>query len=317
MFPELFDSYLRSPIPERAVSRRIADIRILDIKTYAGGSFRHIDDDTYGGGAGAVLRARPVLSALRAALTDDQPEPGPVAPSAPPAPVPDAEGPSPAPDTPLSPSVYSGNRRRIIAALTPVGRLYDQQTAERYQHLDHLILICGHYEGLDERIYHHVDERISIGDYILTGGELASQVVMDSILRLLPGVLRAASTADESFSSRTDFNSGSGLPESIPAEGAGACPSGKTVSAIFSGDRSLLEYPQYTRPADLDGDKVPSVLLSGDHEAIRRWRLKESLRATLQWRPDLLAAHPLTEEEQRLLAEIRQEETPSAASSTP
>lgn len=249
MFPELFGSYLLSPIPKRAADRGIAEIRLIDIKDYSGGSFRHIDDDTYGGGAGAVLRAKPVLAALQAAQAGD----------------------------------HSG--RRVTAALTPVGRPYDQQTAERYCHLDHLILICGHYEGMDERIYHHVDERISIGDYILSGGELASQVVMDSILRLLPGVLRPASTADESFTAP------------VPTQDEGSLR-----------DAGLLEYPQYTRPADLDGDRVPSVLLSGDHEAIRIWRLKESLRATLRWRPDLLARHPLSEEERRLLAEIEEEQ---------
>lgn len=308
MFPDMFGSYLQSPIPKRAADRGIADIHIIDIKQYAGGSFRHIDDDTYGGGAGAVLRAKPVLAALQAALAEEEKCPD----------IPARENPNsgssfltnsseftPAirntesssqsgTDISRRQSPDNNSQKRTIAALTPVGRLYDQQTAERYSHLDHLILICGHYEGMDERIYHHVDERISIGDYILSGGELASQVVTDSILRLLPGVLRAASTADESFTSTARK---SAAPSSREGSGFLSC----------SSDKGLLEYPQYTRPADLEGDQVPSVLLSGDHESIRRWRLKESLRATLQWRPDLLAAHHLTAEEEQLLADIRQE----------
>ena len=234
MFPELFDSFLAGPIARRAAERGIADIRVVDIKDYAGGCYRHIDDSTYGGGAGMVMRAQPVLAALQAAGAAD--------------------------------AKHSGC---IVSALTPVGRLYRQETAVRYAHLEHLILICGHYEGMDERIYAHADERISIGDYILSGGEFAAQVVIDSVLRLLPGVLRGESTAEESF-----------------------------------GERGLLEYPQYTRPADLDGDKVPEVLLSGNHEEIRRWRLRESLRATLRERPDLLDPARLTDEERELLKEL-------------
>lgn len=251
MFPEIFDSYFSSPIPRRAMDRKAAEISVVDIKQYAGGSFRHIDDDTYGGGAGAVLRAKPILEALKSVLTS-------------------------CPTSTTSDSSLSNTKSTRIVALTPVGHLYSQHAAVQYCKLDHLVLICGHYEGMDERIYSHVDDRISIGDYILSGGELAAEVVIDSILRLLPGVLRAASTLEESFS--------------------GSSASG-----------GLLEYPQFTRPADLDGDHVPEVLLSGDHEAIRLWRLKESLRATLRWRPGLLSGRVLSAEEQQLLNEIREE----------
>ena len=134
---------------------------------------------------------------------------------------------------------------------------------------DEIVLLCGHYEGMDARIFRYIDREISIGDYVLTGGELASQVIVDSILRLLPGVLRAASTENESF------------------------------------ENGLLEYPQYTQPADFEGDKVPEVLLSGNHEKIRKWRLKESLRLTLERRPDLLEGREFTEEEKEILEEIR------------
>lgn len=214
VFPDLFDSVRNEPVVRRALDQGIAELEIVDIKKFAGGSFRHIDDSPFGGGPGMVLRPGPVVDALESVRTPDS----------------------------------------YVAALTPSGRTYDQKAAHRFASCPHLILIAGHYEGFDERIFKHVDERISIGDYILTGGELPALVVMDSVIRLLPGVLRAESTREESF------------------------------------ENGLLEYPQYTQPADFRGDKVPDVLLSGNHEAIRRWREEESLRITQELRPDLLIA---------------------------
>ena len=249
MFPEMFESFLSGPLPSRAKEKGIARIRIMDIKEYAGGCYRHIDDSTFGGGAGMILRAKPVYDALDAALSADAPQKGA---------APDASE----EDWDDGPGGSTGYKDTIIAALTPVGVPYCQKTAERYAKLDHLILICGHYEGMDERIYSRVDERISIGDYVLSGGEIAAQAVADSVLRLLPGILREESTEEESFCGR-----------------------------------GFLEYPQYTRPADLDGERVPEVLLSGNHEEIRKWRLRESLRATLRYRPDLMEGMVLTEEE--------------------
>lgn len=212
VFPGIFDSVRNEPVIRRALEQNLAELEIVDIKKFAGGSFRHIDDSPFGGGAGMVLRPGPVLDAL---------------------------------DAVRGPNSY-------VAALTPSGRKYDQKTAHRFAACSHLILIAGHYEGFDERIFRHVDALISIGDYILTGGELPAIVVMDSVVRLLPGVLRAESTKEESF------------------------------------ENGLLEYPQYTQPADFRGDKVPDVLLSGNHEAIRKWREEESLRITRERRPDLL-----------------------------
>ena len=285
MFPELFDSFLAGPIARRAAERGIAGIRVVDIKDYAGGCYRHIDDSTYGGGAGMVMRAQPVLDALQAAIgtkasasssmkntADGEGQRGNACSAPGKGSADTVSGDGEAEVEGALACAFTGGREpsgTCIAALTPVGRLYRQETAVRYAHLEHLILICGHYEGMDERIYAHADERISIGDYILSGGEFAAQVVIDSILRLLPGVLRGESTAEESF-----------------------------------GERGLLEYPQYTRPADLDGDKVPEVLLSGNHEEIRKWRLRESLRATLRERPDLLDPARLTDEERELLKEL-------------
>ncbi len=212
IFPEMFGDFLKEPVIARALSRNIAQIEITDIKEYAGGSFRHIDDDPYGGGAGMVMRCGPVLDAL---------------------------------DSVRTPGSYT-------AVMTPAGRKYTQNTARQFSKLDHLILVCGHYEGLDERILDHADGVFTIGDYVLTGGELPAKVVMDSVIRLLPGVLRAEATQEESF------------------------------------EQGILEHPQYTKPADWKGEKIPEVLLSGNHEKIRQFRQQEALRITRERRPDLL-----------------------------
>ena len=246
MFPQLFDGFLQSPVVQRAIRRESLELAIVDIKEFAPGSFRHIDDSPFGGGAGMVMRCQPVLDALRHVRGEGGPqrEGGPKG---------------------------EGGPQAVTVALSPAGTVFNQKTARRYKDLDHLILICGHYEGMDERIYRHVDEELSIGDYILTGGEIAAMAVADAVIRLLPGALRDKSTEEESF------------------------------------ENGLLEYPQYTQPAVFEGEAVPEVLLSGNHEKIRRWRLKESLRRTLERRPDLLAGRILTEEEEEILRELRSE----------
>ena len=239
MFLQMFDSYLQGPVLQRAIRKESLKIEIIDIKDFAPGSYRHIDDSPFGGGAGMVMRCQPVLDALRYAQgTGDG-------------------------------STQSGTA--VSAAMTPAGRRFDQKTARRYAKLDHLILICGHYEGMDERIYRHVDEQISIGDYILTGGEIAAMAVSDAVIRLLPGAIREGSTSEESF------------------------------------ENGLLEYPQYTQPAVYEGEAVPEVLLSGHHEKIRKWRLRESLRRTLLMRPDLLEQREMTAEEAEILEELAKE----------
>lgn len=236
MFPQMFDSFLQGPVVQRAVRKGSLEIEVVDIKEFAPGSYRHIDDSPFGGGAGMVMRCQPVLDALRSAENG---------------------------------GVKAG--ASVSAAMTPAGQPFVQKTARRYAELDHLILICGHYEGMDERIYRHVDEQISVGDYILTGGEIAAMAVSDAVIRLLPGAIRGESISEESF------------------------------------ENGLLEYPQYTQPAVYEGEAVPEVLLSGNHAMIRRWRLKESLRKTLEKRPDLLEGRELTEEERDLLEEIRKD----------
>lgn len=232
IFPEEFQDFQRKPIVARAVSRGLLTIEIIDIKDFASGSFRHIDDSPFGGGAGMLMRCEPVFGALRSVHTEDS----------------------------------------WTILTSPAGKPYTQQRARQLAGMEHLILLCGHYEGMDARIEEAADEAISVGDYVLTGGELPAMVIMDSIARLL-GTIREASTEEESY------------------------------------EQGLLEYPQYTRPADFEGRQVPEVLLSGHAERIRRWRLKESLRRTLAVRPDLLQQRALSSEEKELLEEIREEES--------
>jgi tRNA (guanine37-N1)-methyltransferase len=241
IMPELFGSFLQAPVIDRAIRNGVLEVKIIDIREYAPGSFRHIDDSPFGGGAGMVMRCQPVLDALRSVRGSAE-----------------------------SGSAVS-SRSTIVAALSPAGRQFTQKQAHRLSELDHLILICGHYEGMDERIYRHVDEEISIGDYVLTGGEIAAMAVSDAVIRLLPGALRSESTSEESF------------------------------------ENGLLEYPQYTQPAVYEGEAVPEVLLSGNHARIRHWRLKESLRRTLERRPDLLEGRQFTEEEIALIEEIKKD----------
>jgi len=215
--PEMFESLGQDHVIERAHRLDRLKLQVVDIRSFADGCFRKVDDSPYGGGARMILRIDPVMKAVESVRSADE-EPG----------------------------------RVCVAALAPVGETYCQHIASQLAQLDHLILICGHYEGMDARIYSHVDRIISVGDYVLSGGEIAAMAIADSTVRLLPGVLRRQSLQEESFS------------------GAG------------------LEYPQYTRPADYNGEKVPQVLLSGDHEAVARWRKEQAQALTRQLRPDLL-----------------------------
>lgn len=193
---------------------------------------RHVDDEPYGGGQGMLLRAQPIYDTI---------------------------------------DKIDANNPRVIL-LDPAGKTFDQSYAEELAQEDELIFICGHYEGYDERIKQLVTDEISLGDFVLTGGELAAMTIVDATVRLIPNVIgKEASHQDDSFSS------------------------------------GLLEYPQYTRPYDFRGMTVPDVLMSGHHENIRRWRLEESLRKTYLRRPDLLEKYPLNQEESDLLAKIKEE----------
>jgi tRNA (guanine37-N1)-methyltransferase len=231
LFPAMIEGPLGASIPGRIQERGLVTIRVHDLRDWGLGRHRTVDDATYGGGAGMVMRPEPVAAAL-AALR----QPG-----------------------------------SLAILLDPAGEVYRQARAVELAEHDHVILLCARYEGVDERIRSMVDLELSIGDYVLTGGELGALVVIDSVIRLLPGAIDAESTAEESFT------------------------------------HGLLEYPQYTRPASFEGEEVPAVLVSGDHGAVRRWRLKESLRRTLERRPDLLDGRAATSEELRLLDELAEE----------
>ena len=233
IFPNLLDSPLQEGIIRRAVAAGKISVNIHDIREFALDRHAMTDDRPFGGGEGMVMKPEPIAGAL-AAIAAEKP----------------------------------GGR---VVFLSPQGGTYTQETAERLAGHQHLILLCGRYEGVDERIRtNYVDEEVSIGDYILTGGELAAMVLVDSVTRLLPGVLGCNDSAgNETFSS------------------------------------GLLKNPQYTRPREFEGHPVPEVLLSGDHAAIAEWRLVTAVRQTLAKRPELLARTVFSEEELRLLKKNR------------
>jgi tRNA (guanine37-N1)-methyltransferase len=231
LFPEMVAGPLAASIPGRILERGLAVVRVHDLRTWGLGRHRSVDDAPYGGGAGMVLRPEPVAGALAALRRADS----------------------------------------TVILLDPAGEPFRQARAEDFSARSHLVLLCPRYEGVDERIRAMVDVELSIGDYVLTGGELAALVVVDAVLRLLPGAIEAASLEDESFS------------------------------------HGLLEYPQYTRPPIFAGRGVPDVLVSGDHGAVRRWRIRESIRRTLARRPELLEQRAWTAEEELLLVEARRD----------
>lgn len=212
LFPGMLEGPLSESIPGRIQERGLADIRIHDLRQWGLGRHRSVDDAPYGGGAGMVLRPEPVAAALDALRRDGS----------------------------------------MAILLDPGGEVFRQERAAALAAMAHLILLCPRYEGIDERIRELVDLELSIGDYVLSGGEPAALVVIDAVTRLLPGAIDDASTVEESFSA------------------------------------GLLEYPQYTRPADFRGAGIPDVLVSGNHEAVRRWRHAAALERTRRRRPDLL-----------------------------
>lgn len=261
LHPDLCYGPLEEAILGRAREKGLVDIRVVNIRAFATGRHQVTDDYPYGGGAGLVLKPEPIFRAVDHAVRQ-----GPFAAAVPP-------GGLVAP--PAGPRVL---------LMDPTGRRFDQGYARELAQAEHLIFICGRYEGFDERVRRLATDEISIGDFVLTGGELAALVIIDAVCRLVPGVLGdEQSAADDSFAT------------------------------------GLLEGPQYTRPPVFRGLAVPPVLLSGDHGAIARWRRKEALRRTLLRRPDLLATARLSPEDLRLLAEVRAEEglSPGSEGGTP
>ncbi|MCI0398516.1 MAG: tRNA (guanosine(37)-N1)-methyltransferase TrmD [Chloroflexi bacterium] len=251
LFPEMFSSYLAASILQRAQEVGLLAVHLHNIRDYAAGKHRVTDEPPYGGGGGMVLKPEPIFAAVEAVLERGRQGDRETR----------RQGDSPSPPLPLSPSPP-------LILLTPQGRLFNQRVAQELAGREWLVLICGRYEGLDERVRQHlVTDEISIGDYVLTGGELAAMVVVDAVARLIPGVLGAADAAQED-----------------------------------SHATGLLEGPHYTRPESFRGWTVPEVLRSGHAANIARWRREQALRRTWQRRPELLLAAALTEEDRQFLA---------------
>ncbi len=238
LFPGILAGPLNESILKRAREKGLLDVSLRNIRDYTEDKHKTADDSPYGGGAGMVLKPDPIFRAFEAMKAE---HPG---------------------------------EEFLTLLLSPQGRILDQRRAEELSgERRRIVLLCGHYEAVDERVIDGlVDEELSIGDYVLTGGELAAVVVIDAAARLLPGVL-----GDEESAYRDSFGDG------------------------------LLDHPHYTRPAEFRGSKVPEVLLSGNHAEIEKWRRRESLRATLMKRPDLLKTAELTEEDKKVLEELKQE----------
>lgn len=235
LFPGMFDSPLRESILGRAIEKGLVEVRTVNIRDFAMDKHQVVDDTPYGGGQGMVMKVEPIARAIEWVKAQN----------------------------PSARTIY----------LTPQGKQFNHEMARTLSSRSHLILLCGRYEGVDERVREiFVDEEISIGDYVLTGGELAAMVLIDAVSRLLPGVLGSDRSAEE--------------------------------DSFF---HSLLEYPQYTRPFNFRGSEVPAVLLSGNHSEILLWRRREALKQTAVRRPDLLAGASLSEEDKKLLREFDKE----------
>ena len=232
IFPEMFEGILQHSIVKRSIEKGIVEIHVHDFRVFSQNKHKKVDDYSYGGGAGMILSLQPIVDCLRSLPQINQ-------------------------------------AHKIITS--PIGKTYTQAKAKELSMVEHLVIICGHYEGVDDRITSYVDEEISIGDYILTGGEVAAMTIVDSVVRLLKDALgNEESTREESF-------------------------------------EGLLEYPQYTRPEAFEGRNVPEILLSGDHEKIRQYRRFQSLKRTYTLRPDLLDKASLSKEDLEMLESIKKE----------
>ncbi|WP_277630163.1 tRNA (guanosine(37)-N1)-methyltransferase TrmD [Atopococcus tabaci] len=236
LFPDMFSGPLSYSIMSRAIEKGILEVGFTDFRQFGKGKHQHVDDTPYGGGAGMLLKPEPIFESVDQ-INAEHPE----------------------------------TKKRVIL-VDPAGKPFDQQMAEELSKEEHLVFICGHYEGYDERIRTLVTDEISLGDYVLTGGELAAMVIMDATVRLIPGVLGNQTSVE------TDSHSS-----------------------------GLLEHPHYTRPPEYRGMKVPEVLMSGNHALIEEWRDKESLKRTWQRRPDMLEGASLTEQQKTWIQEWEKE----------
>lgn len=232
LFPEMIEGMLNQSILKRAIEKKIIEVNIINFRDFSTNKHSTVDDYAYGGGAGMLISVEPIHLAMKTIPNIDK--------------------------------AY-----KILTS--PSGNVYNQNRAEKLSKLDHIVIVCGHYEGIDNRILDYIDEEISIGDYVLTGGEIPACAIIDSIARLVPGVISDESIVGESFT------------------------------------MGLLEYPQYTRPYEYDGKKVPDVLVSGHHANIKKWQRYQSLKKTYEARPELLGNIALTNEDIKMLEEIKNE----------
>ena len=232
LFPEMIEGMLNQSILKRAIEKKIIEVNIINFRDFSTNKHSTVDDYAYGGGAGMLISVEPIHLAMKTIPNIDK--------------------------------AY-----KILTS--PSGNVYNQNKAEKLSKLDHIVIVCGHYEGIDNRILDYIDEEISIGDYVLTGGEIPACAIIDSIARLVPGVISDESIVGESFT------------------------------------MGLLEYPQYTRPYEYDGKKVPDVLVSGHHANIKKWQRYQSLKKTYEVRPELLGNITLTNEDIKMLEEIKNE----------
>ncbi|MGX7148983.1 tRNA (guanine-N(1)-)-methyltransferase [Enterococcus sp. DIV0840] len=237
LFPRMFEGPMGESIIGKAVEKNLLEINVSNFRDHSDNKHQSVDDYPYGGGAGMLLKVQPIYDNLRR-IEEASPE----------------------------------TKKRVIL-LDPAGKRFDQKMAEEFSEEEHLVFICGHYEGYDERIRSLVTDEVSLGDYVLTGGELGAMVMIDATVRLLPDVL------GNKLSAQTDSHS-----------------------------TGLLEHPQYTRPAEFKGMSVPEVLTNGNHKLIAEWQLKESLRRTYLRRPDMLETLELDDEMKKFLTEIIEEE---------
>ena len=235
LFPEMFEGFLTNSIIKRAIGKGVVTVNIVNIRDYTKDKYGRVDTPPIGGGAGLVMKCQPIVDALKDVCTSDS----------------------------------------IKIMLSPRGKQFNQEMAVSLSEDKDLVLLCGHYEGIDERVNDYVDELVSIGDYVLTGGEIGAMAIADAVIRLLDGAITDVSLEEESFND------------------------------------NLLEYPQYTEPKEFEGKKVPDILYTGNHTAIEKYRRKESLRLTREHRPDMFNKHELTKQDKKLLNELDQgEENP-------
>lgn len=232
LFPEMIEGFIHSSILKRAIEKELIKVNIINFRDFSGNKHNTVDDTAYGGGAGMLLRVDPIVRALNS---------------------------------------IEGIEKAHKILTSPSGKVFNQKKAEELKENKHLVIVCGHYEGFDARVLDYIDEEISIGDYVLTGGELAAGIIIDAVSRLEEGVISSDSTVNESFS------------------------------------MGLLEYPQYTRPYEFDGKKVPDVLISGHHANIQKWQRFEALKKTYLVRPELLDQISLSKEDLKMLEEIKNE----------